>query len=269
MVLETDSFQLNVAYAIQHLVSCICILHLHLASGILHPIGHSASKFLLILRLIISIKGQSWYLSKNFRMNKIATWLSIISLVLVGLLYYFHFTHVDFSKLKFTSKPKDTTVANASHFKMAYFEMDSVDNNYEYVKFIREALRKKEADLNMQLNNLKTGYQRKIAEWQKKGSNISQAESEAMNREYQQMQVNFESRQKQLTDEYESEKYKMDVDANKRIAEFLKEYNKDKGFTYIMADQPNLIYYKDTVFNITQDVINGLNNLYKQDKKKN
>ena len=202
-------------------------------------------------------------------MNKIATWLSILSLVLVGLLYYFHFTHVDFSKFKFTSKPADTTSTHKGQFKMAYFEMDSVDNNYEYVKFIREALRRKEADLNMQLNNLKSGYQRKIAEWQKKGANISQAESEAMNREYQQMQVNFESRQKQLNDEYEQEKYKMYVDANKRISEYLKEYNKDKGFTYIIADQPNLIYYRDTVYNITNELIDGLNNLYKQDKKKN
>jgi outer membrane protein len=202
-------------------------------------------------------------------MNKIATWLSILSLVLVGLLYYFHFTHVDFSKLKFNSKRVDTSAATKAQFKLAYFEMDSVDNNYEYVKFIREALRKKEADLNLQLNRLKSGYQKKISEWQKKGSNISQAESEAMNREYQQMQVNFESRQKQLNDEYESEKYKMYVDANKRIADFLKEFNKDKGFTYIIADQPNLIYYKDTVYNITQELIEGLNNLYKQDKRKN
>ena len=121
----------------------------------------------------------------------------------------------------------------------------------------------------MQLNTLKSGYQRKIAEWQKKGSNISQTESDAMNKEYQQMQMNFESKQKQLNDEYEADKYKMYVDANKRIAEYLKEYNKDKGFTYIIVDQQNLIYYKDTVYNITKELIAGLNALYKQDKKKN
>jgi outer membrane protein len=201
-------------------------------------------------------------------MNRIATWLSILSLVLVGLLYYFHFSHVDISKFKFTSRTVDTSNAKSGNFKMAYFEMDSVDNNYEYVKFIREALRKKEADLNLQLNSLKSSYQKKIAEWQKKGSNISQAESDQMNKDYQQMQMNFESRQKQLNDEYESEKYKMYVDANKRIAEYLKEYNKDKRFNYIIADQPNLIYYKDSVYNITDELIEGLNALYKQDKKK-
>src|ERR1700730_2296859 len=195
-------------------------------------------------------------------MNKIATWLSILSLVLLGLLYYFHFTHVDFSTLRMTRKPAADSFAYGQ-FKMAYFEMDSVDNNYEYIKFIRDALKKKETDLNLQLNTLKSDYQKKIAEWQKKGSNISQAESEAMNREYQQIQITFESRQKQLNDEYEAEKYKMYVDANKRIAEYLKKFNKDKGYTYIIADQQNLIYYKDTVYNITNEVIAGLNALYK------
>ena len=147
--------------------------------------------------------------------------------------------------------------------------MDSVDQNYEYAKFIREALKKKESDLNVKLNNLRMGYQKRMAEWQKKGSNISQAESDAMNREYEQMRETFNNTQKQLNDEYESEKYKMYVDANKRIAEYLKEYNKDKGFNYIVADQSNLFYYKDTVYNITQELITGLNSLYKLDKKKN
>jgi len=202
-------------------------------------------------------------------MNRTATWLSIISLVLVGLLYYFHFTHVDLSKLRLTSKRTDTTVVATTAFKMAFFEMDSVDQNYEYAKFIREALKRKESDLNVKLNNLRMGYQKRMAEWQKKGANISQAESDAMNREYEQMRETFNNTQKQLNDEYESEKYKMYVDANKRIAEYLKEYNKDKGFNYIVADQSNLFYYKDTVYNITQELITGLNSLYKLDKKKN
>ena len=200
-------------------------------------------------------------------MNKIATWLSILSLVLVGLLYYFHFTHVDIANFKFRTRPADTSTSRGQ-FKMAYFEMDSVDQNYEYAKYIRENLKRKETDLNKELNDLKLGYQRRMAEWQKKGANISQAESDAMNREYEQMRENFNTKQKQLTDEYESEKYKMYVDANKKISEYLKEYNKDKGYNYIIADQANLFYYKDSVFNITQDVIRGLNSLYK-DKKKN
>ena len=189
-------------------------------------------------------------------------------MVLVGLLYYFHFTHVDLSKLSFKSKRTDTAVVAAGHFKMAYFEMDSVDKNYEYAKFIRESLKKREFALNSELNNLRTKYQRIMAEWQKKGANISQAESDKMNRDYEQMKEEFNAKQKELNDEYESVKYNMYVDANKRISEYLKEYNRDKGYNYIIADQSNLFYYKDTVYNITQELIAGLNTLYKQDKKK-
>ena len=200
-------------------------------------------------------------------MNRIATWLSVLSLVLVGLLYYFHFTHVDLSKLRFTSKRNDTAVATPGHFKIAYFEMDYVDKNYEYIKFIRESLKKRESELQNELLRVKMKYQKQWGERQNKGV-TSQAEADRMNQEYEQMQISFNAEQKKLNDEYETVKYNMYVDANKRISEYLKDFNKDKGYSYIIADQPTLFYYRDTLYNITHELIEGLNNLYKQQDKK-
>jgi len=219
--------------------------------------------------LIILLNKQSLYLAQKFScMNRIATWLSVVSLVLVGLLYYFHFTHVDLSKLSFKTKRVDTAAIVPGHFKIAYFEMDSVYKNYEYAIFIRESLKKRESELQAELHKVRLKYQRQWSERQNKGV-TSQAEADKMNQEYEQMQVSFNAEQKQLNDEYETVKYNMYVDANKRISEFLKEFNKDKGYSYIIADQPNLFYYKDTLYNITQELIEGLNILYKeQDKKK-
>lgn len=151
---------------------------------------------------------------------------------------------------------------------MAYFEMDSVDQNYEYAKFIRENLRKREEQLNTQLLEMKKGYQKQMDEWKKKGPVLSQADNDAMNRQYQGMLQEYNAKQKELQDQYEAEKYKMYADANKKITEYLKEFNKDKGYNFIIADQANLFYYKDSVYNITKEVITGLNSLYKQDKKK-
>src|SRR5207248_2429897 len=163
----------------------------------------------------------------------IATWLSVVSLVLIGLLYYFHFTHVDFEKFKFVTRPVDTL--SKGGLRMAYFEMDSVDQNYEYAKFIRENLRKKEELLNMQLTEMKKNYQKQMNdELKKKGPVLSQADNDAMNRQYQGMLQEYNVKQKQLQDEYEAEKYKMYADANKKIQEYLKEFNKDKGYNYII-----------------------------------
>jgi len=201
-------------------------------------------------------------------MNKFATWLSILSLVLIGLLYYFHFTHVDFAKFRFITRPADTS-SKGNSFRMAYFEMDSVDQNYEYAKFIRENLRKKEEQLNMQLLEMKKGYQKQWDEWKKKrGPVLSQADNDAMNSQYQGMLQEYNNKQKELQDEYESEKYKMYTDAHKKITEYLKEFNRDKGYNYIIADQINVFYYKDSLFNITQELVKGLNSKYEQEKKK-
>ena len=201
-------------------------------------------------------------------MNRIATWLSVLSLVLVGMLYYFHFTHVDLSKLSFKAKPVDTTATASGNFRIAYFEMDSVDKNYEYAKFIRESLRKKELDLQSELQSLKMRYQKQWTDRQNKGV-TSQAEADKMNQDYEQMMQQFNSEQKKLSDEYEGLKYNMYVKANKKISDFLKEFNKDRGYSYIIADQASLFYYKDTVYNITQELIEGLNHQYKKENKKN
>ncbi|MGB8193366.1 MAG: OmpH family outer membrane protein [Chitinophagaceae bacterium] len=202
-------------------------------------------------------------------MNKVALGLSILSLVLVSILFYMQFSKP--GKAKSSTREVVTAEAPVSQFRMAYFDMDSVESNYEHVKEIRDILRKKEENMNSQLNTLKSSYQKKIAEWQQKGANISQAESEAMNREYQQMQVNYENKKQQLDEDIKSDYQKMLMDVNKEISDYLKEFNKDKGYTYIITNEQSLIYYKDTVYNITRDVVSGLNTFYKANKpnKKN
>ncbi|HLG38197.1 MAG TPA: OmpH family outer membrane protein, partial [Chitinophagaceae bacterium] len=51
------------------------------------------------------------------------------------------------------------------------------------------------------------------------------------------------------------------------IKEFLKEYNKDNTYAYIFAYDRGLYYYSDTAYNITGDVIAGLNEKYKKGNK--
>lgn len=202
-------------------------------------------------------------------MTKVALGLSILSLVLVGVLFFRQLPATE--KAKTTGKESSVAQPANAGFKMAYFEMDSVENNYQYVKEIRETLRKKEEDINNQLNTLKNSYQKKIAEWQQKGPNISQAESEAMNREYQQMQVNYENRKQKLDDDLKGDYQKMLMDVNKKISDYLKEFNKTRNYTYIITNEQSLIYYKDSVNNITKEVVEGLNANYKESKanKKN
>ena len=55
-------------------------------------------------------------------------------------------------------------------------------------------------------------------------------------------------------------------DVKTKIENFLKEYNKTKNYSYIVSYEQGLFYYKDTAYNITSDVIRGLNEMYKSKK---
>lgn len=199
-------------------------------------------------------------------MNKIALVISILALALGGVSLYLNTTS---GKTKVMSG-RESAPRNDSaqaQFKMAYFEMDSLENNYEYVKEIRETLKQKEDNIVRELEGLGAKFKQEMIGWQQKGQNISQAEAEEQNRRYQDMNQIYAAREKSLKEALGAESQKKLMDVNKRIADFLKEYNKTKGYNYIITNENSLIYYKDSVYDITRDVLDGLNAQYKATKK--
>ena len=59
-------------------------------------------------------------------------------------------------------------------------------------------------------------------------------------------------------------------DMQRRLKDFMNDYNKDKRYTYILATGTGLdyLFYKDSVLNITADVVKGLNEKMKEPEKK-
>jgi outer membrane protein len=198
-------------------------------------------------------------------MKNISTLLSVLSLVLIGVLFFLFFNHQE--EVKKRRAETDALRKSASGVTIAYFEMDSVENNLNFVKDAMETFKAKEADMNTKLNSMKASYQKKIAEWNQKGANMSQAEGENAQREYNQMNESYATQKQKLEMELQDLQFKMAQEMNKTIEDFLKKYNKGKDYSYIMTSQPGLIYYKDTVHNITRDLISGLNAEYQSKKK--
>ena len=59
------------------------------------------------------------------------------------------------------------------------------------------------------------------------------------------------------------------LEVKTRIQQFLRNYCKDKGYAYVFAsDENDYLYYKDTVRNITPDIVRLLNEDYKNTKNK-
>jgi outer membrane protein len=165
---------------------------------------------------------------------------------------------------KNSGTPSEATAETPADFRIAYFDIDSLQNKYEYFKDALGELKAKEENMNKELSGLERSYQKKINEWQQKGASMSQSEADAVQREYGQMQQNYQ--QRRLTLEQQLENLKMDYKKNikTKIEDYLSQFNKDKGYAFIISYEPELMFYRDTAYNITEDLIQGLNSEYKK-----
>lgn len=189
--------------------------------------------------------------------------LNIILLILVGVLFYLHFS----SSKKTEIKSSATTNANVSGpFKIAYFEMDSIENNYEYLKDVRNELKGKEQGLTSQLTQMKNRYMGKVNKFQQEAQTMTQERQGAIQQDLLQEQKMIQNKEQAVGHELQDASFKKMQEVNKTIEDFLKEFNKNKEYSYILAYQPGTIYYKDERFDITSAVLQGLNNSYRKKK---
>jgi outer membrane protein len=196
-------------------------------------------------------------------MKSISTILSIVALVLIAILFYLHFSGG--SKTKKPAVAADTKT-DAS-FKIAYFEIDSLQEHYAYYKDVLGDIKQKENSMNSELNDMTARYQKKIREWQEKGNSMSQSEGEAAQREYGAMQQRFQQRKSELEQQLQKQQLDGIQELRKQVEAFLKEYNQNRGYAYIFSYEPGFIFYKDSAYDITKDLIDGLNAQYKAKKK--
>src|ERR1700722_1598878 len=194
-------------------------------------------------------------------MKNISTILSAIALVLIGVLFFMFYNHTErINKISVATEKQ-----SASTFHIAYFDMDSLTAHYEYFKDGETQLKAKETVMNSELNSMQNKFQKKVSEWEQKGTSMTQAESQQAQQEYASMEQSFQARKQSLGDELAKERDEIMIDIKKKIENYLKDYNAQKNYAFIFAyDQTSFIYYKDSTYNITNDLISGLNSLYKK-----
>ena len=199
-------------------------------------------------------------------MKHISTILSVIALVLVGILFYLFAHHTE--QLKKISA-KEEKALPPSAFRIAYFDMDTLEAHYEYFKDAQGQVKAQENSMNMQLSNLDRSNQKRVDVWRQKGNTLTQAETEQAQQEIQTMQQQFQATKQQLEQELYKSTETLKSNIRKKVEDYLRVYNKQRNFSFIFAYDPSsFIYYKDSTYNVTSDLVDGLNADYAADKKK-
>lgn len=192
--------------------------------------------------------------------------LNMVLLVAVGVLFYLHFSsNSKKTEPRFASSVQNekNSVSAGSDFKIAYFDMDSINNSFVLIKNVKEELSREEEKINNELARLQKQYNDRITHYQGQSQSMSQVESEKANRDILQLQDKIRTTKQEMEQRYQNLYMRKMQDVKAKVEDYLKEYNKDKGYAYILAYEPGFIFYRDSTLNITGDIISGLNEKYK------
>lgn len=198
--------------------------------------------------------------------NGLLVW-NVVLTVVAGYLLYTHFNKKSTGSQSGSNTYRDSLSIPKS-FRIAYFEMDSVENHFNMVKDVKAEIAKKDEEYSNALSQLEYSYQNKIAEYQQKekAGTMVQADYDKARIDIRQMEERLKTKKQELDQQYQDFVMRRNLNVKKTIEDFLTEYNKMHNYSYIVAYEQGLFYYKDTVYDITGDVIKGLNKQYKLKK---
>ena len=171
---------------------------------------------------------------------------------------------------------KQTTNAPAqagglSEMKIAYVEIDTLLAKYNYCIDLNEAMVKKSENVRMTLNQKANSLNKEKQDFQKKVENNAFLSQDRAQQEYNRL-VKLEQDLQELSNKLQNglmeENNKNSLQFRDSINAFLKEYNKTHGYSLIFSNTgfDNLLY-ADSTFNITKEIVDGLNARYSPVKK--
>lgn len=161
--------------------------------------------------------------------------------------------------------------AGLSGMKIAFVEVDTLLAKYNFCIDLNEAMVKKSENVRLTLNQKAAELEKQKREFQTKYENNAYLSQERAQQEYNRIakqEQDLQALSNKLQSELMSENEKNSLQLRDSINAFLKEYNKDKKYSMIFSNTgfDNLLY-ADDVYNITQEILDGLNARYSSPKK--
>lgn len=146
--------------------------------------------------------------------------------------------------------------------KIAYVNIDTLQNNLDFFKVKKEEFDKKEAAARGELATLQRNLQNEYVAFQKaaQAGTLTQADGEAKQKRLGQMQENLQTKQANLEADFAKQLDEFNQELKKRLDDYLAKYNKDKHYDFILSHgNGSQILLANPAYEITADVIKGMN----------
>ena len=166
---------------------------------------------------------------------------------------------------------EETTTENAQEeeavgLKIAYVELDTLMSQYQLYKDYSEVLTRKGNNIQKTLAQKQRALENHAAAVQKK----YESNEFTTRDEVERAQASIEKEQRDLAEladrlqnEFAIEQARINEEARDSIQSFLKRYNKTKKYDYVLVKAGDNLLIANPQYNITNDIVKGLNKRYK------
>ena len=167
---------------------------------------------------------------------------------------------------KMDEKPQTVETGNGSGMKIAYVEVDSLMTQYNFAKDYSVTLQKKSNNARNTLTQKGNQLQAAVNNFQQKLQNNgfqSREQAQGVQNAIERQQRDLQELQVRLETELANETQKFNEALRDSLNNFLASYNRDKKYDLILSKAGDNILFADRKYDITKDIINGLNKRYK------
>lgn len=187
---------------------------------------------------------------------------NILSVMAIAATAALSFTSCNNSQPQVEAKSESKAPAD---LKIAYVEVDSIMTQYTFAKEYSALLEKKGQNIQATIAQKGQALQAAAANFQQKVQQnaYTREQAEAIQAGLQKQNNDLQGLQQRLSNEFASEQNKYNTALHDSIAHYLAAYNKDKKYSIIFSKSGDNLLYADKAYDITKEVIAGLNKAYK------
>ena len=174
-------------------------------------------------------------------------------------------TSCDKSNPQMDQKANASAKAAAGDMKIAYVEVDSIMSQYKFCKEYSLILQKKGQNIQNTLAQKQQALQAAAANFQQKVQQnaYTREQAEGVNASLQKQNNDLQILNQRLSAEFQNETDQFNKALRDSIQHYLASYNKDKKYSIIFRKQGDNLLYADKAYDITNEIIAGLNKAYK------
>ena len=208
-------------------------------------------------------------------MKKISLLIQVILVLAVAGLYYLHFAdkneaieEQNSAQEELGSVSKAISNANVTG-GVVFINSDSLLENYAYYKNKKAEFESRQNKVKSELETENIRLQKDVESYQRRAQGMTDIQRQIEEEQLMMRQQKLIERKDELLDKLDEEQAKSSEELYNRLAKYLKVYNQDKHYQFILGFQKGggILFANDSL-DITKSVLSGLNLEYSKESTK-